>query len=344
MKNEQYAWLINLLEKFGELTFSDIASYWEKAPCNTAKTVLQDRTFRNWRKKIEADFGVTIECRSAKYYHIIRKDKTTFNEIVHNRMLESIALNEAVTKCSDLESRIFIDETPSCHEYLLQILNAMRENKVMAMSYGNRTSAEYIDTFRFAPLAIKEHQRRMYVLVKYIDEAPSPKENYWSRRYGKLRLYAIDKIATLDTLDATFEYPKDFLPFECFFGSYGATFEWEMYNVPIKIRVPKDKCEILDKFPLHMSQQKLDVDDKFGYYQYAVLPSREFGYDLLKVSPKIQVLEPKSMMYVMEDISTEISEYQEPKTSDYIKEQKALDFWDEEMEELHRLHISQGRA
>lgn len=337
MKQDHYIWLINLLKKFGELTFKDIALYWDSAPCNTSHTKLQDRTFRNWRKKIEEDYGVVIDCRSSKYYYIIRDKKLSYNENVHRRMLESIAMNEALEKNSDLDSRIILDETPSNLEFLSQILNAMKESKIMTMTYGNRSSSEYIDTFRFAPLAIKEHQRRMYVLVKYIDQAPSPKEDHPFRYLGKLRLYAIDKIATLDTLDATFEYPKGFYPLEYFNYFYGVTPDFSsIYCDNIEIRIPKDKCEILDKFPLHRSQKKLSVDGNFAFYRYNVSPSEEFGYDLLKVSHKVQVVQPCQMVEIMENISYEISDFQKPKEEDEVENLKAMDLWDDEMEEIYR--------
>jgi len=337
MKQDHYIWLINLLKKFGELTFKDIALYWESAPCNTSHTKLQDRTFRNWRKKIEEDYGVVIECLSSKYYHIIRDKKLSFNENVHERMLESIAMNEALEKNGDLDSRIILDETPSNHEFLSQILNAMKDNKIMTMTYGNRTSSEYIDTFRFAPLAIKEHQRRMYVLVKYIDQAPNPNEDNPFRCYGKLRLYAIDKIATLDTLDATFEYPNGFHPLEYFHYFYGVTPDFSGINYDhIEIRIPKDKCEILDKFPLHRSQKKLRVDGNFAFYRYSVSPSKEFGYDLLKVSHKVQVVQPWQMVNIMEDISLDISDFHKRMEEDEVENLKAMDLLSDEMEEIYK--------
>lgn len=57
MKVNQYLWLINLLRRKGELTFKQIAEYWENANCNVKGSKLEDRTFRNWRKRIAEELN-----------------------------------------------------------------------------------------------------------------------------------------------------------------------------------------------------------------------------------------------------------------------------------------------
>lgn len=277
---DKYLWLINLLEKYGKLTFADIASYWRIAPCNKDHSELSDRTFRNWRKQIVEKFGISISNYSNRYYSVTNVPQSKLGERVFMRMKEAVALNEVAAKDGEQKCRILLEERPLCYDFLSQIIEAMKENRLMKMSYGNKTKNEYIHPFRCAPLCIKEYQRRFYVLMKWVDSAPSPKEATPYGNFGKLRLYAIDKIDTLETLDTGFDYPKDFDPEKYFANQYGSQISFGKFY-SFNVKVPTDKCELLDKYPLHESQKKYYIEDDISFYNFSCPITKEFYLDLI---------------------------------------------------------------
>lgn len=313
---EKYLWLVSLFKKYNRLAFEDIATYWLSAPCNKDQKPLSDRTFRNWRKQIEEQFGARIECHSQKYYTMTATVKTGMSERVSNRLMEMYALNEIATSNPELECRILLEETPNCVEYLQLIAQAMKESRIMKMSYGNMTSNEYIAPFRCAPVCIREYQRRYYVVMKWVDVAPNPKAPGMFAQYGKFRVYAVDKITTLEILDANFKYPKDFSIEVYSLWHYGG-YDIDKDECPkiIRIMVKNELCELLDKFPLHPSQQKYMVDGDYSYYQFDFIPSDEFCADFVRAcygrcqtyNPDcIRILEPEEVRECMWDLGDSV--------------------------------------
>ncbi len=334
---EKYLWLVSLFKKYNRLAFEDIATYWLSAPCNKDQKPLSDRTFRNWRKQIEEQFGAKIECHSQKYYTMIATVKTGLSERVSNRLMEMYALNEVASSNPELKCRILLEETPNCVEYLQLIAQAMKESRIMKMSFGNMTDKEYISSFRCAPLCIKEYQRRYYVLMKWVDAANSPKDATPFGNFGKLRLYAVDKISTLEVLDANFMYPKGFNPEQHFSWYYGShePFSDDMETQFIRIRVRTKYSELLDKFPLHPSQRKEYVDHEFSYYYFGLVPTREFCADLARarycfkcehddIKDGIEILEPQVFMESMRMFADDVRFYSMTER-ERLEEWKSLD-------------------
>ena len=56
-----YSWLISLLER-RRLTFEEIANEWRDANVNPEGEEQQLRTFHRYRKAIESQLGICVEC------------------------------------------------------------------------------------------------------------------------------------------------------------------------------------------------------------------------------------------------------------------------------------------
>lgn len=200
-------------------------------------------------------------------------------------MKQAMILSNLAAKDDDIRCRVLLEETPACSEFLEKIADAMKRGKLLEMSYGNKSLGKHLRPFRIAPLGIKEHQRRLYLLAKHVDEMPdSGENNSWLRSIGKLRVYAIDMIDRLKILDAEFEYPKNFYPSDYFTG-YGLTHDNENYDQLVEVKVPADKCELLDKVPIHVSQSKRVLDKDNFIYSFTVNNPQEFCLELLMRCP-----------------------------------------------------------
>lgn len=78
-----YSWLISLLER-RRLTFEEIANEWRDANANPEGEELQLRTFHRYRKSIESQLGICVECsgKADGYRFYLKKDiKKPYSEL-----------------------------------------------------------------------------------------------------------------------------------------------------------------------------------------------------------------------------------------------------------------------
>ena len=72
---------------------------------------------------------------------------------------------------------------------ILKIIEAMKENRRIEIEY-KQFGNDYSSTFLIEPYCVKLFEGRWYVLGK--------------NNFGKVRVYCLDRIRDLDTLDETF--------------------------------------------------------------------------------------------------------------------------------------------
>ena len=307
MKVNQYLWLINLLRRKGELTFKQIAEYWENANCNVKGTKLEDRTFRNWRKRIAEEHKVDIECKRNRYYYISNptaiEDRTSLNW-----MLESVAVHESIVESEDMKDRILLESIPSSYACLTKILDAMKDGKLMEMSYKKFNTDVNINRIKFAPMCVKMHQRRWYVLANLVDKKPTDNDPSPFKKYGVFRVYALDRIKALFTLDEKFDMPKGFKPADYFADFYGIYSNFDVPMERVVLKVPNYQCEWVKTLPLHHSQRIVEENDDFTVFEYKMRVHQDFCRAILYQGLDTEVLEPKSLRRMMAEIAEELNE------------------------------------
>jgi len=296
---DRYVWLIDIINRHGHISFKDISYLWSRSPLNTVgENYLPERTFHNHREAIFDTFGIEIKCDRSLGYYIANSDDLEADGI-RQWLLESLSMNNLLNETKDMRDRILFEKIPSSQKWLPVIVNAMRDGKVIEMTYQSFWREEP-NTYKAKPYCLKLFKQRWYMLAK-------------SEGKDDPRIYALDErmINVLQT-DQDYKMPTKFNA-EKFFAEYFGIIvgtNWEPQEVII--RVVNDQVKYFDTLPLHGSQRKVpeESNDQYTVYRYHLAPTFDFKQELLSHGPDVTVLSPADFREeVIEDVSKMVANY-----------------------------------
>ncbi len=294
VNTELYIWVIDLLIKRPK-TFAEIRKEYTKRSDYEIGRDLQEKTFYNWRNKISSLFKVEIEYRNGKYC-ITNPEKVYSNKALQ-WLIQSMTVSDVVSKSKDLSNRILLEEVPSSRDYLQPLIEAMKDNRMVKMQYHRFGGTTY--EFEAEPLCLKVNNRRWYVLCRLPQGKPNMLDYPEYAYIGNLRIYALDRIDSLEILDQHFEYPEDFDPEEFFKNHYGVCIA---YNQPLQhvvLAVSKQQRDYIDSLPLHHSQKRIEDYEEYSIYELEIHPTIDFIRALMSFGADIEVLEPPYLREIL---------------------------------------------
>ena len=297
---KRYVWLIDLISRHGYISMDEINRAWRNSPLNDNKANLSERTFHNHKKAIEDTFGLVIDNdRTLGYY--ISNSGDLDGTGARTWLLQSLSLNNVLNESSDMKDRILIEQVPSSQKFLTDIICAMREGKVINMTYQSFSTPEP-HSFDAAPYCVKLFRQRWYMLAK------TPK---WTRP----RVYALDRIIDMEQMDRSYSVPENF-DAEAFFDNFfGIIVSDNGKPQQVRIRVDEDQVKYYRSLPLHHSQQEIINEDGSSDFTYSLVPTFDFWQELLSKGDTIEVLEPAQLRGWMKDTVRNLSEM-------YLKEEE----------------------
>ena len=177
-----------------------------------------------------------------------------------------------------MRGRILFEKIPSGQKFLTEIISAMRDGKVISITYQSFSSPEPY-TFEAEPYCVKVFKQRWYLLAK------TPK-------YDRPRIYALDRILDVEEMEQAFELPADF-DAENFFNNYFGIIIGDGGKVEnVKLKVQADQVKYYDSLPLHGSQKKLEENEEYSVFSYDIVPTFDFWQEILSKGDTVEVLEP----------------------------------------------------
>ena len=299
---DRYVWLIDVINRHGHISFKDISYLWSRSPLNTVgENYLPERTFHNHREAILDTFGIEIKCDRSLGYFIANGDDMKADGI-RQWLLESLSMNNLLKETKDMRDRILFEKIPSSHKWLPVIVNAMRDGKVIEMTYQSFWKDEPC-TYKANPYCLKLFKQRWYMLAK-------------SEGKDVPRIYSLDeRMINVVQTDLDYKLPAKFNAEGFFAEYYGIIVGTDWESQIVKIRVAKDQEKYFDTLPLHDSQKKLEEesDESYSIYRYHLAPTFDFKQELLSRGPVVEVLEPKEFREeIMDDIAKMASLYMIP--------------------------------
>ena len=296
---ERYVWLIDVINRHGHISFKDISYLWSRSPLNTVgENYLPERTFHNHREAIFDTFGIEIKCDRSLGYYIANSDDLEADGI-RQWLLESLSMNNLLNETKDMRDRILFEKIPSSQKWLPVIVNAMRDGKVIEMTYQSFWKDEPC-TYKAKPYCLKLFKQRWYMLAK-------------SEGKDEPRIYALDeRMINVVQTDQDYKLPAKFNA-EKFFAEYFGIIvgtDWEPQEV--KIRVVNDQVKYFDTLPLHDSQRKVpeESNDQYTVYRYHLAPTFDFKQELLSHGPDVTVLSPADFREeIIEDVRNMAANY-----------------------------------
>ena len=213
-------------------------------------------------------------------------------------LVNTFTVNNLLTLGKErLSGRVAVEDIPSGQACLVPVMQAMLDNRKMRIRY-RRYLGDPEDR-HIRPYAVKEFAKRWYV-VAYSEEAEA------------LRVYAMDRILSLEVTEERFRMPKDFRVDVLFEDSYGIYPPEGEEPRLVKLRTTEREAAYLRDLPLHPSQTFLGRDEA-GRCLFAlrVIPNPNLVMDLCRYGGRLEVLEPASLREkVREELANALKLYE----------------------------------
>ena len=292
----KYIWLIQTLSASGErgLTLREISDKYERR----YDQPYSRRTFNNHRLAIADIFGIDIVCdRGTNRYSIPYSDEVMDNDKSVGWLVNTFTVSNLLTLGKErLSGRVSVEDVPSGQIYLTSIMQAMEDGRELEIEYGKYNSSK-TDTLHIQPFAVKEHERRWY-LVAYCREraimggmvVPNNDMSAW-------RVYGLDRIVSLKEMDKTFKMPRGFDVDALFHDSFGIFFPKEgQKSETVRLKATNEEARYLQDLPLHRSQREEGPAEGGGrIFRLRLIPDENLLMEFCRLAGRVEVLEPESV-------------------------------------------------
>ena len=273
----KYVWLVDTIYKAGRITYEEINQKWIEQEIDDKPIPL--RTFHKWRIAIEEMFHLNIECeRKGGYHYYIGNVDEIKRGGLRNWLLKNISISNLLLDCQSLKDRILLEDIPSGQKYLATILDAMKTNNQLSITYHGYWRKE-ATTFIVYPYCVKLFKQRWYLV------ALSPYDK-------KVRVYGIDRIKDMEVEDEHFVYPDDFDPDINFEGCIGVIVDEEYGIETVRLKVTANQSNYIRSLPMHSSQKETERNDDYSIFTLEVRPTYDFQQEILKNGSDMEVLSP----------------------------------------------------
>ena len=292
---DRYVWLIETINRHGHIPFKEISYLWSRSKVNTmGENYLPERTFHNHIEAIYDTFGIEIKCdRSLGYY--IANDVDLESNGIRQWMLNSLSLSNLMKESRDMRDRIILENIPSSQRWLTALVDAIKDQKTIEMTYQSFFSAEP-NTFEAHPWCLKLFRQRWYLLAR-------------SEAYDEPRIYALDRILDVKETTRKLKVPKKFNAHDFFSHYFGIIVDG---NEPetVRLKVDAGQAKYYKSLPLHDSQREVETTGEYTIFEYRLVPTFDFKQEVLSKGPSVEVLAPESFRQeILSDIKSMLERY-----------------------------------
>ena len=297
---KSYIWLLETLQSRGPLTLKQIQELWLKCSVNDERKPLAPRTFANHIASIADIFNIYIVCDRRNNTYSIDNESDIGSNDLRNWMLDALCINSLVKESTGLRDRIIFENIPSSHQFLAKLIQAIRDNRKVRVTYKGYTMGQEM-TYDLEPYFIREFKRRWYLYAhKDYDKDHEP------------HMYALDRMSEMEILTETFEIPKDIVAEEWFSPLYGVRKYPDMKRERVVLKVYGKQVQFFRSLPLHHSQEEIESQEGFSIFTYHLAPDYDFRQDILSFGDKVEVLEPRLLRdEIMKYVSLILNIYEE---------------------------------
>ena len=278
----KYVWVIETIYRRRKISFKELNELWLRDDISRGVEIPK-RTFDNWRYVISDMFGITIanENRGEYRYYIDNEDDLRHNGL-RSWLYNTLCVSNTLARSQSIKNRILLEYIPSGQEYLQPIIDAMKENRVLNITYHSYWMDEET-SFDVQPYCVKLFRQRWYMVARsthpyYYEQGP--------------RVYALDRIHDLYATGETFNMPKDWDAQEFFNGCFGITADQRIDIQTIKLKVTASQANYIRDLKLHESQEECERNDEYSIFTYQLRPTFDFIQELLWNGADMEVLEP----------------------------------------------------
>ncbi|MBP5722596.1 MAG: WYL domain-containing protein [Bacteroidales bacterium] len=276
----KYAWLVETIYNSNGITLNELQEKWRENDLSMGED-LPRRTFHNWCTAAQEMFGVNIECdvRGGYRYYISNEEEIKKGGL-RSWLLQTLSVSNMLMNNQTLKDRILLETVPSGQRFLTIILDAMRNNNMIKVSYHSFWKDEE-KIYSLQPYCVKLFKQRWYLLaVNPYFEKPAP------------FVYALDRMIDVSPLtDEKFFVPTDFNATDFFDSFYGIIISPNKVE-KVRLKVSSGQANYLRSLPLHKTQKEVERNDEYSIFELRIRPEFDFQQEILSQIPDVEVLEP----------------------------------------------------
>ena len=194
-----------------------------------------------------------------------------------------------------LQGRVSVEDIPSGHLYLTQVMEAMTENLEVIIDYHKYTSSES-ETLTIHPYAVKEYAKRWYIIA------------YCKERDG-LRVYGLDRVRDMEVTGKKFRMIAGFDVDELFATSFGIYLPGGKGQT-ITFRCSESEAKFLRDLPIHRSQEEVRKEGDSVIFSIFVCPDKNLIMEICKHGNRIEIISPIEVREaVKEELTKALEQY-----------------------------------
>ena len=161
----KYVWVIETIYRKKKISFKNLNELWLDDEISRGEEIPK-RTFDNWRNVIFDLFGISISNENrGEYRYYIESEKDVCNNGVRSWLYNTLSVSNALAKSQSIKDRILLEYIPSGQEYLQPIIEAMKENRVLNITYHSYWKDEE-NSFDVQPYCVKLFRQRWYMVAR----------------------------------------------------------------------------------------------------------------------------------------------------------------------------------
>ena len=274
---QQYIWIINTLRQYKKLSLEELNNLWQNDDVNGGAP-LSRTTFNRHKDSILDMFGIIIECTTFPgYKYYIANPEVLGDDSIEGWLFSTLTVSTVLSDSVSLRERILLENVPAGEEFLQTIIQALKANRKLLITYQRFGQDSYEKTI--FPYALKLFHQRWYLLA------------FTGRHYAT---YSLDRMLAVSLTEETFERPDDFSP-EAYFSEYYGILTDDTPMAHVVIRTYGSTPNYLRTLPLHASQKELQSTDEYTDFSLDIRPTADFINTLLSHSDGLEVLEPADL-------------------------------------------------
>ena len=292
---QKYIWLVQTFIRAGEhgLSLDEVIDKWE----TRFDSDYSRRTFNNHRAAVEEVFGITIGCNRSTNRYFIKSGEDISDESAENAwLINSFTVNNMLRLSKEkLQGRVAVEDIPSGHLHLTQVMEAMTENLEIVMDYHKYTSSE-AETVTIHPYAVKEYAKRWYIMAYCVERED-------------MRVYGLDRVKRMEVTGRQFKMKSGFDVDEIFSTSFGIYLPRGKGQI-IKFKVSEKEAKFLRDLPIHRSQEEVGKDGEDVIFSIFVCPDKNLIMEFCKNGSRIEVISPAEVREaVKEELTKALDQY-----------------------------------
>lgn len=278
----KYIWVVKTIHRAGRITLKELNEKWRANVDLSRGEDLPRQTFDRWKGGILDLFGILIDCEQRGGYHYyIANPKELSEGKLRTWLLNTYGTAETLSSNLSIHDRILTENIPSSQDHLSTVLEAMKSNNMLHITFKAFTMKEP-KRFLVEPYCVKMSAQRWYMLAR-------------NTEHKNLRLYSLDRIEAVEISNTRFVLPDDFNAKDYFAEFFGIVLDESVPLQTIILRADKYHQNYMRTLPLHPTQREIFACDDYADFELSLRPTYDFYMKLMSFGNMIKVLEPKNL-------------------------------------------------